>query len=70
MAVFKEMGWTVTCSPVSGKLTISRVGVAGEIVIPHHENHFTVSIIDDADQIVTTAIAQHKHLSTRRVQNG
>lgn len=69
MAVFKEMGWTVICNPVSGKLTVTRVGIPGEIVIPHQENHFSVTINDDNDQVVTTAVAQFKHLSTRRINN-
>ena len=70
MAVFKEMGWRVHCNPASGKLSIRRIGIPGEIIIPYHENHYTVTINDDDEQVVSTAIAQHKHLITRRVHNG
>ena len=66
---YSSQGWSVTVSPISGQLTISRVGCPGQIELPVVDDTICIRLVDDNDQIVDSITAQYKHLSTRRILN-
>lgn len=62
MAMFKEMGWTVSCNPVSGRLCIYRDDAPGWIDIPIVEGAYVASVVNEDGDLVSGTTVQHKDL--------
>lgn len=64
MAMFKEMGWTVSCNPVSGRLAIYRDDAPGWIEIPIVKDAYAASVVNEDGNLVSGTTVQHKDLLT------
>lgn len=62
MAMFKEMGWTVSCNPVSGRLAIYRDDAPGWIEIPIVKDAYAASVVNEDGNLVSGTTVQHKDL--------
>ena len=62
MAMFKEMGWTVSCNPVSGRLCIYREDCPGEMVVKRTDKSYDVEIYAHADKLVASTSATFDQL--------
>ena len=62
MAVMKDMGWTISVNPVSGRISVYRQGMPGSIEIPYVDGALTARIVDENDHVVDMMTANTKHL--------
>ena len=60
--LFKDMGWSIVVSPISGDLYIYRADLPGEMVIGKTTEGYYADIYAHADKLVASASATFNEL--------
>lgn len=62
MARLNHMGWTISVSPITGKVVITRSGIPGQIELPQVDGVLCARIVDENDNVVASAMEHGKNM--------